>query len=162
MTKEIDDFLFGGGGSAAKFEEMGDMVVGTVVSASMQQQTSMDDNKPLFWDNGDPRMQLVIKLQTDERDPSKDEDDGIRTVYAKGGNFEVAEGQGKSLKDAVADALKKAEIKTLDESVKLKVAFTGLGKKTNRGYSAPKLFTAKAEKVAAKAPSVDTADLFDD
>lgn len=162
MSQDINDFLFGGGGAAAKFESLGDMVVGRVIEADLKQQTSMDDNKPLYWDNGDPRMQLVIKLQTEERDPTKDDDEGIRTLYAKGGNFEVADGQGKSMKDAIADALKKAEIKTLDNTVELKVAYTGEGKKTNRGYSAPKLFTAKATKVAAPKPAVDTSDLFDD
>jgi hypothetical protein len=162
MSKDIDDFLFGGGGAAAKFESQGDMVKGTVIEADLKQQTSMEDNKPLFWDNGDPRMQLVIRLQTDERDPSKEDDDGVRTIYAKGGNFEVAEGQGKSLKDAIADALKQAGIKALDNRVELKVAFTGLGKKTNRGYSAPKLFTAKATAVEPPKAAVSTADLFDD
>jgi len=157
-TDDIDKFLSGGGGKAAKFDSMGDMVKGTVIDCSLSQQTSMDDNKPLFWDNGDPRMQLVIKLQTEDRDESIEDDDGIRTLYAKGGNFEVAEGQGKAMKNAIADAVKASNAK-LREGGTLKVAYTGEGKKTNRGYSAPKLFTAKYE---GPVSSVETKDLFDD
>lgn len=156
-TEDIDRFLEGGGGKSAKFETMGDMVKGTVIDCSLQQQTSMDDNKPLFWDNGDPRMQLVIKLQTDERDPDIENDEGVRSLYAKGGNFEVAQGQGKAMKTAIADAVKTSGAK-LREGGKLQVAYTGEGKKTNRGYAAPKLFTAKYE---GPVSSVETSDLFD-
>lgn len=157
MSNDIDKFLFGGGGKAAKFEKLGDMVSGVVSDVSLSQQTSMEDNTPLTWADGSPRMQLVIRLQTEDRDG--DEDDGVRTIYAKGGTYKVAEGKGSALKNAIADAVKKAGASTISEGGKLTVGFTGLGEKTNRGYSAPKLFTAKYE---APVSNVATADLFDD
>ena len=156
-TEDIDRFLEGGGGKSAKFETMGDMVKGVVTECSLQPQTSLDDGKTLYWDNGDPRMQLVIRLQTDERDDSIENDEGVRTLYAKGGNFEVATGQGKAMKNAIADAVKSSGAK-LREGGKLQIAYTGEGKKTNRGYSAPKLYTAKYE---GPVSSVETSDLFD-
>ena len=152
---DVNDFLFGGGGKAAKFDNLGDFVEGTITNVQMTQQTSMDDNVPLTWADGSPRMQLVITLQTDNEGEN---DDGLRRIYAKGGNFEVAEGSGKSLKDAIADAVKTAEARSIDEGGYLKVAYTGVGKKTNRGYQAPKLFKARYSKPKN---SVPTDDLFD-
>jgi len=157
VSDNVSDFLFGGGGKAAKFEQIGDFTEGTITDVRMAQQTSMDDNQPLTWSDGSPRMQLVITLQTKDHDGEND--DGMRRIYAKGGNFEVAEGSGKSLKDAIADAVKRAEARSIDEGGILKVAYTGNGKRTNRGYQAPKLF-----KASYKAPvaSVATSELFDD
>jgi hypothetical protein len=153
---DVNDFLFGGGGGSAKFEEIGDFVEGTVQDAKMSQQTSMEDNTPLTWADGRPRMQLVVTLATEDR--SGEDDDGTRRIYAKGGNYEVASGTGTSMKDAISDALKKAGTKSLDEGGRLKVAYTGIGKKTNRGFSAPKLFRATYE--APKA-SVSADELFE-
>jgi len=145
MGNEATDFLNSGGAKAAKFEALTDMVTGTVTDLSVQQQTSMDDNTPLTWSDGSPRMQLVVTLQTDERSADDDNDDGLRRVFAKGGRFEVAEGSGQSMKDAIRDAVKRSGEKNIEEGGKLTVAFTGKGKATNRGYAAPKLFKAKYE-----------------
>lgn len=76
--------LLEGGGKTAKFATIGDIVKGTVVSASSKQQTEFGTGKPLTWDNGDPKMELVVTLATDERDPDDATDDGTRVLYAKG------------------------------------------------------------------------------
>lgn len=157
MSNELDDFLFGGGGKAAKFEAVGDTVEGTIVEAKVTQQTDMESNEPLTWADGSPRMQLVVSLQTDAK---TEDDDGVRRIYAKGGTYEVDSGTGTSMKQAIADAVKKAGAKSLDEGGWLKVGHTGLGKKTNRGYSAPKLFRASYK---APVASISADDLgFDD
>lgn len=157
MTDDINDFLMGGGGKAASFEEVGVVCEGEIIDARLAQQTDMDTNAPLFWTDGRPRMQLVLTLQTEER--AGPDDDGQRRLYAKGGNFEAANGSGVSMKDAIADALRKAESKKLEVGGHLKVAHTGVGKKTNRGFNAPKLF-----KASYKPPTVSVAadDLFDE
>jgi len=154
---DANDFLFGGTGKAAKFEEVGDQVEGVIDDVKVAQQTSMEDNTPLTWPDGSPRMQLIITLRTAAREG--DDDDGVRRVYAKGGRYEVASGNGTSMKDAIADAVKKAGAKSIDEGGTLRVAHTGIGKKTNRGFSAPKLF--RATYTAPKA-SVSADDLFDE
>jgi hypothetical protein len=156
-SNDIDRFLMGGGGKAAKFDNVGDYVEGSITNVELQQQTSMEDNTPLTWSDGSPRMQLVVTLATDLRDG--EEDDGSRRIYAKGGTYEVAEGTGRSMKDAIAEAVKKAGAKTIAEGGVLKIGFTGLGKKTNRGYSAPKLFKASYKEPVASVPA---SDLFDD
>ena len=145
------------GGKAFPFEEIGDKVVGTIKLIERRQQTSFENNTPLFWDNGDPRMLTYVELETDLRDD--DDDDGVRALYCKGGNFEAAEGQGLSAERAIVEAAKKAGLKEIDQGAKLSVAFTGRGKATTRGYQPPKLFTMKLE--APKA-SVAVDDLFDD
>ncbi|MET0911435.1 MAG: hypothetical protein ABWZ99_18365 [Ilumatobacteraceae bacterium] len=150
-------FLFGGGGKAASFEAIGDAVEGRIENVVVSQQTSMEDNTPLTWPDGRPREQLVITLATDLREG--DDDDGIRKLYAKGGKYEAAEGTGTSMKDAIADAVKKAGARSIDEGGTLKVGHTGIGKKTNRGYSAPKLYRATYTPPKA---SVGADELFDD
>jgi hypothetical protein len=157
MDNDVNGFLFGGGVKAAKFEGLGDFVEGQVTDAVVSQQTSMEDNTPLFWPDGKPKMQLVITLQTEAHDD--DEDNGLRRVFAKGGRYEVASGKGQSMKDAIADAVRRSGAKALEEGGKLKLGYTGEGKKTARGYSAPKLFTAS---YAVPVASVAVADLFDD
>lgn len=153
----VDDFLFGGGGKAAKFENIGDTVEGTITDAQVSQQTDMETQQPLTWTDGSPRMQLVITLQTSER--SDDNDDGLRRIFAKGGKYEVASGAGSSLKDAIADAVKKAGAKSLDAGGTLKVGYTGEGKKTNRGFSAPKLYRAT---YSPPVKSVSAEELWDE
>lgn len=157
MSTDVDKFLFGGGGKAAKFEAVGDTVEGKITDVQVSQQTSMEDNMPLTWPDGQPRMQLVITLQTTLRDDP--DDDGIRKLYAKGGKYEVSEGTGTSMKDAIADAVKKAGARSIDQGGTLKIGHSGMGKKTNRGFSAPKLYRAV---YSAPVASVDASELFDD
>lgn len=157
MNNEINDFLNGGGGRAAKFDNVGDAVEGTITDVRLSQQTSMEDGAPLTWSDGSPRMQLVVTLKTSER--VDDNDDGTRRIFAKGGNYEIQTGTGKSMKDAISDALTKAGAKTIEEGGTLKVAFTGEGKKTNRGYAAPKLYRASYK---GPVSAVSAEDLFAD
>lgn len=145
------------GGKAFPFEDVGDKVTGTIKLIERRQQTSFENNTPLTWDDGSPRMLTYVELETDLRDD--DDDDGVRTLYCKGGNFEAAEGSGLSAERALVDAAKRANVKTLDEGGKLTVVFSGRGKATTRGYQPPKLFTMKYEPPKA---SVAVDDLFDD
>jgi len=80
--------LLEGGGKSAKFETVGDTTKGQVVSAESRQQTDYTSGEPLTWDDGNPRMQLVITLATDERDPDDPTDDGW--VYAWGEPSDLA------------------------------------------------------------------------
>jgi hypothetical protein len=156
MSDNVDDFLFGGSGMAAKFEQIGDTVEGVITDAVVGQQTHMETKEPLTWTDGSPRKQLVITIQTDEKSA---DDDGLRRIFAKGGSYEVATGTGTSLKDAIGDAVKKAGAKSLTVGGRLKVGYTGEGKKTNRGFSAPKLYRATYE---APVKSVSAEELWDE
>lgn len=121
---------------------------GTVVAAEQRQQTEFDSGKPLTWDDGSPRMQWVFTLQVAE--PTSD-DDGLRCIYAKGGNFEVGEGQGKAMQPAIFDAYRAAGVTEI-EGVRLRVKRTGLGK-ASRGKQAPPLYSAMVEKASTPVPA---------
>lgn len=130
-TPSPDQFLMGGGVPSAKFERINDSVVGTITDQEVRQQTDLDTNKPLFWDDGRPRMQLVVTLQTDLRDDG--DDDGLRRLYVK----------GKSLTDAVREAVRLAGARGLETGGRLKVAYVGDGVPSKKGFTAPKLYLAE-------------------
>lgn len=153
MTNDVNEYLFGGGAKAFAFDHIGDICRGTVIKAELRQQSSLE-GELLTWTDGRPRMQLVITMQTDEHD--SDDDDGIRTLYAKGGRFEIAEGEGTSMRDAIADAIKATGAKSLDPGDQLAVGYTGNGK-GRKGYNPPKLYAASFKKGRT---SVTASDLF--
>jgi hypothetical protein len=122
MSNPADQFLLGGGGASAKFEEIGDSVTGTILSTQVQQQTDINTLDPLFWPNGDARMQLVVRLQTtDHLDSDDPDDDGVRNVYVKGSKTPGTQ----SMHDAVATAVRKSGGKGLEEGGTLTVKFVG-------------------------------------
>lgn len=85
-TTNVNDFLLAGGIAAAKFPTIGTTVKGTVVASEVTQQTDFATGELKFWDKDkqQPKMQAVITLQTDERDPAIEDDDGQRKLYVKG------------------------------------------------------------------------------
>ena len=85
----------------------------------------------------------------------------MRQIYAKGGRYEVAEGEGTSMLDAIRDALRDAGIKKSEDMIggELAVGHTGLGKKTRVGFNPPKLFAASFKKGTK---SLEGLDLFGD
>lgn len=131
-----------GGSKSWAPEEIGDKITGTIVSVKRVQQTDFTTGTPLEWNDGSPRMQTVVELQTDET--VNGDDDGIRSIWLKGGrNFEAAEGEGKSGEVALAEAAKAAGASSIDEHAKLTMAMTGRSKPTTRGYQPAKLYTGK-------------------
>jgi hypothetical protein len=101
QQNDSEDFLFGGKPiPSLKWQHpvwtpngkpVGSVQGGTICQMPYKQQrTEMVTNKPgekgkvgkpRFFENGDPMMQLVVPVQTDERDPSMVADDGVRAIY---------------------------------------------------------------------------------
>lgn len=132
-----EQFLLGGGGKSASFPEVGTTVTGKIAGKpEVRQQTDMSGN-PLTWDNGDPRLQLVVPLQTDER--LDDDDDGVRNLYVKGSK----DPKSKSLHAAVAGAVQAAGAKGLEVGGTLTVSYVGDGVASTRGFNPPKQYEAK-------------------
>ena len=79
-----NDLLMGSGTKSAAFPTIGTEVTGTVASEpKVQQQTDFKTGAPKTFANGDPMQQIVVQLQTDQRDPAVDDDDGVRALYIK-------------------------------------------------------------------------------
>jgi hypothetical protein len=146
---DATDFLLGGEKiRSAKFERAGDTIKGTIVDAQVRQQTDISTGEMLTWDDGKPKNQLVITLQTDLREPAgqgEDPDDGRRRLYVKGST----KSESKSMTVAVRDALRAAKAQRLEVGATLAVRYTGDGVATTRGFTPPKQYAAKYEPPAA-------------
>jgi hypothetical protein len=46
---DVTEFLMGGGARAFSFDNLGDLVEGTISQMSKRQQTSLDSGKPQYW-----------------------------------------------------------------------------------------------------------------
>lgn len=136
MSTSATDFLLGGGGASAKFETIGDSITGIITGQEVRQQTDIATGDPLVWANGDPRMQLIVTLQTTLRDD--DDDDGLRNLYVKGSK----KAGSKSLHDAVASAVRQAGAKGLEDGATLTVTYVGDEPSQTRGFNPRKLYTA--------------------
>jgi hypothetical protein len=133
---------------AAKFETVGDKHAGRIVAVKREQQRDFDSGKAMYWDNGDPRLQLVITLDTSA---------GEVTLYAKGGQFDAAEGEGASMEVAIVAAVRAAGADSIDPGADLAVAYTGRGKPSKPGAQGAKLYIAAYKPPKA---NVDVNDLF--
>lgn len=146
----------GGGGNAWSADNIGDKISGTIRLIERRQARSLDTKQLETWDDGSPKMLTYIELETDLRE--RDDDDGVRALYAKGGrNFEAAQGTGTSMEVAIAEAAKAAGSTSIDEGATLAVQLTGFSKPTTRGYSPAKLYRAQYKQPVT---SVQADDLF--
>ncbi|MGW8366933.1 hypothetical protein ACWGK1_41215 [Streptomyces wedmorensis] len=131
---DANSFLMGGGGApTAKFPTPGTTVGGRITEQpKVEQQRDIQTGEKKFWNNGDPMMQLVVTVQTDQRDHALEDDDGKRRIFVKG-----------QMKNAVADAVRAAGARGLEVGGTLAVTYTHDGEQKQRGFSAPKQYTAR-------------------
>lgn len=131
-STDVQNFLLGNGIASAKFEAIGTTVGGIITEEpEMRQQTNFDTDLPDFWPDGKPKMQLVVTVQTDLRDPQDPEDDGQRRFYVRA-----------NLQKAVASAVRKAKATALEVGGTLQVTYSADGPKSNPKFNAPKIYTA--------------------
>lgn len=95
MTQPLDAnaWLMSGGIPSIKLGSIGETVGGVITDdPQVRQQIDFDTREPLWWPevNGvrKPREQIVITIQTTERDPALPHDTGVRSVYVKGYNLD--------------------------------------------------------------------------
>lgn len=134
MSIDANELLMGGGSKAARFDGIGVTVTGVIEDVTAKQQTDFTTGDLKFWPNGDPMYQVLVRLQTSEREDG--DDDGVRTLYVK----------GKSLTNAVRDAVRKAGGRGLEVGGTLTVAYIGDGPQERKGINPPKLYTAEYAK----------------
>lgn len=134
----------------AKFPKIGAQAGGTVTDdAEWAQQRDYESSSPMFWDDGNPRMQLVITVDTGVTDPTDPDDLGDRTIYVKG-----------QMMAALKQALRRARAKWVLAGDTIQVTFVGEDK-PRKLYSVqyakgPEHDDARALSVAAAAEVTTT------
>lgn len=134
MTNSLASFFTGGGKGITWPDEPGKdggrFAVSGTITAVHPQEEIMDLK------SGAPtgKFQVRIELQTDERDPEADFDDGQRTLYVK-----------SFLRGAIGDALRKAGQREPKVGGKLTVTFVRTEPPERPGLSASKHFEAVYE-----------------
>lgn len=133
MTNEALDYLLGGA-PTANFLEIGTVHEGRIRTYEKVQQRDMDTGSPKFWDDGSPMWQMVITIETDERDPDIDGDDGVRRLFVKA-----------QMLQAVRDAIRKSGHRGEVRGGKLGVKYVRDDPPTRKGFNGPKVYVAKFE-----------------
>lgn len=134
QAPSADDFLMGGGGApTAKFPTIGTSVGGRITEKpTVQQQRDIQTGEAKFWGDGNPMMQLVVTVQTNQIDPTITDDDGRRRLFIKG-----------QLKNAVQDAVRAVGGSGLEVGGILTVTYVRDGEVKQRGFNPPKQYDAK-------------------
>lgn len=132
MTNASQQFLAGGGKPTAKFpnQAFGTNHVGTILTEpTVEQQRDIDTGTPLTWPDGNPKLQMVVTIQTNERDASINDDDGQRRLFVRSG-----------MRAAVQKAVKEAGVDYLAVGGVLSVTYThddGRAKQYTATYTPP-------------------------
>jgi hypothetical protein len=145
----------GTGVRTGKLDEVGSVLRGTVIKAELRQARD-EDGKPDFWDDGNPKQQVVVIIQTDLDEGEDDngrEDDGRRAFYVKfWGNQKLA----------LLDAIRAAEVDDIYPGADFAVKWTGNGEAQKKAWSAPKLLKFKVGKPPVKGAGLDEDDFEDE
>ena len=80
------------GGSYLKWEHPGTSYTGIITDVTMRQARKYESTDLDAWDDGTPKMQVVLTLATDYRDQAQQDDDGTRMV-----SINLWSGQKKAL-----------------------------------------------------------------
>lgn len=152
---DVNEYLFRQSAKSFPFNNVGDAVSGVIKQLEMRQQTDLETGVPQSWPDGKPKMMLSIVLQTELQEDEND--DGLRSLYARGGNYTPANGKGASMNTAIRDAVVASGAQRIEVGGKLSVGYTGNGTKSNNAFTAPKLYSARYE---APTANVAVDDLF--
>ena len=124
--------LFDSSSKGVKFDVVGASIQGTVKSVPRErQQTKFGTQEPDFWPNGDPKMQILIDLQTDRREDPQD--DGERTLYVA----------SKNMKRAISDAIRAAGATDLLPGGVLTVQYVGNSPASKNPANPAKMYAAQ-------------------
>lgn len=124
--------LFESSSKGVKFDTIGANITGTVKSAPRErQQTKYGTQEPDFWPNGDPKMQILVDLQTDQRIDASD--DGERTLYVA----------SKNMKRAIGEAIRAANASDIAPGGVLTVTYVGNDPASKNPANPAKLYQAQ-------------------
>jgi hypothetical protein len=112
-----------------KDAKVGDSFTGTITNLETAQVRNYDSGEPEFWDDGKPKLQIVVTLDTDYIDPELEGDDGTRKVYLAGQKLTAAK-----------QAMKEAGIQKLEKGFKFTISYVGTKPSSNKKYNDVKLY----------------------
>lgn len=123
--------------ASAKFPTPGTTVSGDITEISEPMQArKYEDNSPDFWPSGDPIMQVKVALQTQERDPQIQDDDGKRALWVR---------QSSQMLYAIQAGMKAAGETDLKVGGWLQVTYTGDDPNSKNPRNPRKLYAARYE-----------------
>lgn len=143
---EANGWLMGAGVPSCSFLNIGDKHEGQITAVEMGQQRDMKSGAPKVWDDGKPMMQMIVTLQTEERDQEVDSDNGMRKLYVS----------SKGMRQALAAAVKATGAAGIGIGGQLGMKYVGDGEPSAKGFSPPKEYRAKYE------PPTIAVDDYDD
>lgn len=125
--------LLAGNSAKAYFganSQPGDTVTGVIEKIETTQVNDFQTKQPAFWNDGRPKEQIHVIIQTQLRDPSVEEDDGRRSLWVKGWGIQLK---------AFRDACRQAGVKIPKPGDTITERFVGLGQRGDAPQP-PKVF----------------------
>lgn len=118
--------LLAGNSAKAYFganSQPGDSVTGVIEKIETTQVNDFQTKQPAFWNDGRPKEQIHVIIQTQLRDPSMDDDDGRRSLWIKGWGIQLK---------AFREACRQAGVKIPKPGDTITERFVGLGQRATR------------------------------
>jgi len=131
------------GSPAFAFNQIGARVQGYVVGEPVVKPQMKFDGSgkptdiPDTWTSGDPKMKVIIQVQTQFRDPEMEDDDGVRGIYAV-----ISNSEGSCFR-AIKDAIKAAGRKDIEPGAFLDVWYAADDPKSSNPRNPRKLYGAQ-------------------
>lgn len=128
----MEEFLAGGGSKSLSFKEfkVGDSYTGVITGARLVDVRNYEDpTKIETWDDGKPKRQIEVTLDTDYADPDSDDDTGERRVFLFGQKL-----------TALKEELKRLGLTKLENGMTFKITLTGTKPAKNPRYNDVKLY----------------------
>lgn len=125
--------LLAGNSAKAYFDansQPGDTVTGVIEKIETTQVNDFQTKQPAFWNDGRPKEQIHVIIQTQLRDPSVEDDDGRRSLWVKGWGIQLK---------AFRDACRQAGVKIPKPGDTITERFVGLGQRGDAPQP-PKVF----------------------
>lgn len=126
--------LLAGNSAKAYFganSQPGDTVTGVIEKIETTQVVDFQTKQPAFWNDGRPKEQIHVIIQTQLRDPSVEDDDGRRSLWVKGWGIQLK---------AFREACMQAGVKIPKPGDTITETYIGLGKRGNAPQP-PKVFS---------------------
>lgn len=144
---DANTLIMGNSMPSCTFLEVGTVHEGTILALDAKQARKFQSQELDVWPDGQPKMQAVVTLQTQERDPEVENDNGMRRLYVA----------SKGMRGAIAAAVKKAGCTGLAIGGTLGVRYVRDDPDGKNKQNLPKVYGVKYEPPPAGSEYVEPA-----